>query len=216
MSADDPHAGAEVLTAGADLADAHGAVVALHGRGAVAAGMLDLLAEADPTDGRLAHLAPQAAGRTWYPRPFLAPTAANEPHLASALATVDRVVERTTAAVGRDRTVLVGFSQGACLASEYVARNTARYGGLVALSGGLIGETVDHDRYGDDLEGTPAYLGCSDVDPHIPVERVRETADALERLGAEVAMQLFPDMGHQVNHEELAAMRDRLRAVAEA
>lgn len=216
MSGVDPHAEVAVHRAGAALDDAEGAVVALHGRGATADGMLDLLREGDPTEGRLAHLAPQAAGRTWYPQSFLAPTTANEPHLSSALGAVERTVERAAAAVGRERTVLVGFSQGACLASEYAARHATRYGGLVALSGGLIGEDVERDRYGESLDGTPAYLGCSDVDPHIPAERVSETAAVLETLGASVEVQLFPGMGHRVNREELDALRDRLRAVAGA
>jgi predicted esterase len=158
----------------------------------------------------VAFLAPQAAGSTWYPYSFLAPVDRNEPWLSSALAKVGAVVERSQAAgIPPERTVLLGFSQGACLAVEYAARNARRYGGVAVLSGGLIGAVLKPERYRGDFEGTSVFLGCSDIDPHIPVERVRDSAAQLERMGAAVTMRLYPGMGHAVNAEEL----DRVRAM---
>jgi predicted esterase len=202
---DDPHADQPVETAGAPLDAADAAVVLTHGRGATAAGMLDLAREID-ADG-VTYRALQAARRTWYPNGFMEPIASNEPWLSSALAFLDRTVESVReAGLGHERLVLAGFSQGACLASEYVARNARRYGGLAALSGGLIGpEGTDFD-YGGDLDGTPVFLGCSDVDPHIPVERVHETRDVLDGLSGDVTERIYEGMGHTVNRDELDAV----------
>lgn len=203
----DPHAGQPVRTAGADPADARAGVVLCHGRGARAASMLDIARQVD-VDG-VAYLAPQATRGTWYPNSFMAPVDSNEPHLTSALATVGRTVGRLTGAgVPRKRVAVGGFSQGACLATEYAARNPARYGGIVALSGGLIGPEGTDFEYDGSLDGTPAFLGCSDVDPHIPVERVHETADALDALGADVTEEIYDGMGHTVNPDELAHVRE--------
>jgi phospholipase/carboxylesterase len=152
----------------------------------------------------VAYLAPQAAGNTWYPQSFLAPVERNEPGRSSGLDVVgDLVEDAADAGVSRERVLVSGFSQGACLASEFVARNPARYGGLAALSGGLIGNSIDHADYAGDLEGTPAFLGCSDVDPHIPEERVHETAAVLEELGADVTTRIYEGMGHTINEDEL-------------
>jgi phospholipase/carboxylesterase len=205
---DDPHAGQPVETAGVPLADADAAVLLTHGRGATAAGMLDLARQLDVSG--VAFRALQASQRTWYPNSFMAPTGSNEPFLSSALSFLDRAVtEVREAGLDRDRIVFVGFSQGACLASAYVARNATRYGGLAALSGGLIGpEGTDFD-YDGDLDGTSVFLGCSDVDPHIPVERVHETRDVLEALGGDVTERIYEGMGHTVNRDEL----DRIGAV---
>ena len=208
----DPHGEATIETAGVDLADASIAVVAIHGRGATARSVVDLVEQAANRRGvaDLAILAPQAHRNTWYPNSFLAPIDANEPHLTSALGLVEQIVDDAAASVGTEHVVLLGFSQGACLASEFVARNPTRYGGLAALSGGRIGpEGVEWDEEATlaeadgDLDGTPAFLGCSDVDPHIPEQRVQETADSLEALGADVTVQLYPGMGHTVNEDEL-------------
>lgn len=152
----------------------------------------------------VAHLAPQAAGNTWYPNPFTAPVEANEPGRTSGLQAIgDAVTEAKEADLTADRVLVLGFSQGACLAAEYVARNPARYGGLAVLSGGLIGETVDPDDYEGDLEGTPVFLGCSDSDPHIAEARVRESAAVFEELNGEVTTRLYPGMGHGVNRDEI-------------
>lgn len=215
---DDPHGGAEVATAGADLDDATAAAIALHGRGASARSILQLAEQAAQRAdaAELALLAPRARRHTWYPNSFMDDIESNQPHLDSALAAVDRVVDRAADAVGRERVVLVGFSQGGCLASEFVGRNPARYGGLAALSGGRIGpEGVTWNDDGD-LEGTPAFLGCSDRDPHIPEERVHETAENLRALGADVTVEIYPGMAHTVNRDELehvaALIADALEA----
>jgi phospholipase/carboxylesterase len=152
----------------------------------------------------VAYLAPQAARNTWYPNAFTAPVESNEPGRSSGLRVVeDAVTEATDAGVPIERVMVLGFSQGACLASEYVARNPRQYGGLAVLSGGLIGETVDPDDYDGDLEGTPVFLGCSDVDPHIPEERVHESATIFEQLNGDVTKHLYERMGHGINQDEI-------------
>ncbi|OLZ42253.1 phospholipase [Natrinema saccharevitans] len=195
------HQGQPLVTGGTDLADAEAAVVLTHGRGATAQGMLQLADEVR-REG-VAFLAPQAAGKTWYPNSFLVPVERNEPGRSSGLQAIrDAIGEATDAGVPTERIVLVGFSQGGCLASEYVARNPRRHGGLAALSGGLIGEELD-DEYPGDLEGTPVFLGCSDADPHIPEERVHDTAAVLKSMNADVTTRLYERMGHGVNEDEL-------------
>jgi predicted esterase len=199
-----------VLTAGRRLADAAAAMIMVHGRGASAADILTI-AEALERPS-LAYLAPQAEGNAWYPYGFMAPIEQNEPWLSKALHTVDDLVEQVIARIGARRLALLGFSQGACLTLEYAARNPRRYGALVGLSGGLLGPagmSLDHPG---SLEGTPVFLGCSDVDPHIPAQRVRETASALERQGARVTARLYPGLGHEVNEEEL----DHVRTLVDA
>lgn len=200
------HRDRPVLVAGAPLEKAHTAVVALHGRGADARDILGIAAELG-TDG-VAYLAPEAADHTWYPYSFLAPIERNEPYLSSALETVGRVVEHLGRhGVPPERTVLLGFSQGACLALEYAARHPRRYRALVGWSGGLIGPPGALPEHTGSLDGTPVFLGCSDVDPHIPAERVRETADILRGMGADVDMRFYPGMPHTVNEEEVEAAR---------
>jgi phospholipase/carboxylesterase len=202
MAADaDPHAGQPVEHRGTPLEDAERAVVLLHGRGARATGMLQFAEDLPSED--TAFVAPQAARATWYPQSFLEPTTENEPHFSSALALVGDVLDDVTDHLPRERVLLLGFSQGACLASELVARNPARYGGLVVFSGGLHGpegSTWDHDG---DLDGTPVFLGCSDRDPHIPEERVHDTRDVFESMGADVTERIYEGMGHGVNEDEL-------------
>jgi phospholipase/carboxylesterase len=204
-----PHAGGEVIAAGAPVAGAGAAMVLLHGRGASAAGIIGLAGEIDRP--QVAYLAPQAARSAWYPQTFLAPVEVNEPWLSSALGVVGALLSRLAeAGVPADRIVLGGFSQGACLATEFAARNAARYGGIAALSGGLIGAEDTPREYNGSLDGTPAFIGCSDVDPHIPVERVRLTADVLAGLGGEVDLRLYPGMGHTVNRDEIEAVQAML------
>ena len=201
-----------------DRAGAAGAVVMIHGRGATAEDILALAADLEHLE--FAYLAPVASEQTWYPHRFLEPLARNEPHLSSALAVVGRLVaEAAAAGVTADRVVLLGFSQGACLAQEYAARHARRYGGLVGLSGGLIGPEGTPRDYSGSLAGTPVFLGCSDVDFHIPKERVLESAEVLRGLGAEVDARLYPGMGHTVNRDEIMAVRallDRLGEVSGA
>jgi predicted esterase len=201
-----PHQGRPVLAAGTPLAQAQAAMILIHGRGATAESILDLAAEVDRPG--FAYLAPQAAGNTWYPNSFLAPIPSNEPGLSSGLAVIDGLLAHlAVAGLPPERTILLGFSQGACLTLEYVARHARRYGGVAGLSGGLIGPDGTPRAYAGSLAGTPIFLGCSDVDFHIPKERVEESAAVLRRLGGDVTMRLYPNMGHTVNADELAAVR---------
>ena len=201
--------------AGPSLADADAVALLVHGRGGSAAGMLDL-ARAIGGDG-VAWLAPEARDNSWYPFSFLAPIEYNEPWLSSALALLDRLIARCgEAGLPPERVALAGFSQGACLSAEYAARRARRYGGLVLLSGGLIGPPGTPRDYAGSMAGTPAFLGCSDVDPHIPVERVDETARVLEDLGAEVEERIYPGLGHTIVDDEVAAAREILHRIASA
>lgn len=196
------HSGAIRASVGAALDEALAAVIMIHGRGDSAAGILGL-AEAFDAPGT-AFVAPQATGNVWYPYPFMSPLDANQPWLDSALAAVGAVVDNVAGSgVAHDRIVLLGFSQGACLASEYAARHPRRYGGLVALSGGLIGPDVARDRYVGDLAGTPAFFGCSDVDPHIPIDRVVASAALYRERGASVEQRTYRGFGHSVNQDEV-------------
>ena len=213
--AEGPHSGRPVLSGGAPLDGAKAAMILLHGRGAGARDILGLAGELEQPG--LAYLAPDAAARTWYPHSFLAPIERNEPWLSSALALVGELVAEVEAAgIPASRLVLLGFSQGACLATEFAARNARRYGGVVGLSGGLIGPEGTPRDYAGDFDGTPVFLGCSDRDPHVPVERVRETADVLRRMGAQVTERIYPEMGHTVNADEIRAVREVAAAVVEA
>lgn len=201
----DPHRGQPVLTAGALLDQAEAVMVLVHGRGATAESILTLAREVDRPG--FAYLAPQAAGNTWYPYSFLNPLADNEPYLSSALALLAGLFERLAeAGFPPDRVMLLGFSQGACLSLEFVARHARRYGGVAALSGGLIGPDGTPRDYPGSLDGTPIFLGCSDVDFHIPKERVNHSAEVLRQLGAAVTERLYPGMGHTVNQDELAVV----------
>jgi phospholipase/carboxylesterase len=204
------HQGQPVRQAGAPLSEARAAMVLLHGRGAGADDILGLTKTFD-ADG-FAYLAPEAARRTWYPQSFLAPISANEPWLSSALALVDGLLEQIAAAgIPPELTMLLGFSQGACLALEYATRRARRYGGVAGLSGGLIGQELNPDVYRGSFDGTPVFLGCSDVDPHIPAQRVRQSASLLTGLGAQVTMRLYPQMPHSVNDDELAVVRGMMK-----
>jgi phospholipase/carboxylesterase len=191
-----------LVAAGTELAEASAAAVLLHGRGATARSIAQT-GQQFHRDG-LALLAPQAAGNTWYPNPFTAPVERNEPGRSSGLGAIQSAIDHADDAGIPTRKVLVlGFSQGGCLASEFVARNPTRYGGVVGLSGGLIGESIDTDEYDGDLAGTPGFLGCSDVDPHIPEERVHTTAAVLGELNGNIETRIYEGMGHGVNREEL-------------
>ena len=206
------HKGQPVLRRGVALGQARAAVIMVHGRGASADDILGLADELGVPD--VAYLAPQAAGGAWYPNRFVAPVASNEPWLSSALAVLGELLDQlATAGMPPERTLLLGFSQGACLALEYGARNPLRYGGLVGLSGALI-EGGDQPRaYPGDLAGTAVLLGCSDVDPHIPHGRVERSATLLRDLGAAVDVRIYPGMGHTVNQDELAAVKALLNSV---
>ncbi|HKZ69421.1 MAG TPA: dienelactone hydrolase family protein [Anaerolineales bacterium] len=208
----EPHKGQPILTTGAPLDKATAVMIMLHGRGADAQSILTLAAELNRPD--FAYLAPQAADSTWYPNRFLVPTRLNQPWLDSALAALDSVVNRVTAAgIPAERLFLLGFSQGACLTLEYAARNAKRYGGVIGLSGGLIGADDEPRQDHGSFVGAPIFLGCSDTDFHIPAARVGRAADVLKSLGANVTIRLYPDMDHTVNEDELAFVRDLIKNV---
>jgi phospholipase/carboxylesterase len=210
---DGPHQDQPVVAAGASLDAAEAAVVLVHGRGATARRIVGMAEEFQHPD--VAYLAPQAARNTWYPNSFLAPIDSNEPGLSSGLqAVADAIDEANEAGIPTDRAMVLGFSQGACLASEFVARNATRYGGLAVLSGGLIGPDGTPRDYDGSLEGTPVFVGCSDVDPHIPVERVRETVTVFERMDADVTKRIYEGMGHGVNDDELAFVSEMVADLA--
>ncbi|HKU60760.1 MAG TPA: hypothetical protein VJQ44_06035 [Gemmatimonadales bacterium] len=213
---DDPHAGQPVRSAGTPVAQARVAVIMVHGRGASAESILSLAPALEAAG--VAFLAPQAGGsqgRQWYPLSFMAPIERNEPGITSGLRAIGRVLAQVGAAgIAAEQTLFLGFSQGACLASEFVARNARRYGGLAVLSGGLIGPDGTPRDYPGSLKGTPVFLGCSDVDPHIPARRVQESAEVLERLGGDVTMRLYPGMGHLVNDDEVEAVRAMIAGAA--
>jgi phospholipase/carboxylesterase len=203
------HQGQPVLSAGAPLERAQAAMILLHGRGADARGILTLADELCPAENLpLAFLAPQAAGYTWYPNRFLAPRAQNEPWLTSALQVVHELLAKVAqAGVPARRTYLLGFSQGACLALDYAVRHPRRFGGLFGLSGGLIGSDEEIGPYDGSLLGTPVFMGCSDVDPHIPLDRLKFTAETLHELDGEVTLNIYQGMGHLVNQDEITEIR---------
>jgi phospholipase/carboxylesterase len=198
----DPHRDQPVLTLGAELTQAAGAIILLHGRGASAEDILGLATEM--YDERFAYLAPQAAGHAWYPNSFMAPLKKNEPWLSSALAKVGTIVEQAVnAGLSRERLFVCGFSQGACLSSEFVARNPARYGGLIAFTGGLIGPPDADLHHAGDLGGMPALFSSGDPDPHVPWSRVLATAEEFTAMGAAVKTQRFPGRPHTVLPQEI-------------
>jgi len=206
----------KLVRAGRPLHEAEAAVVMVHGRGATAESILTLAEEVgQPEVDTLAYVAPQAPGLTWYPFSFMAPTEQNEPHLSAALRTLEEVLaELQTAGVPPDRTVLLGFSQGACLSLEFAARHAQRFAGVVALSGGLIGPPGTPRDYEGSFDGTPVFLGCSDRDPHIPEERVHESAEVFRKMGARVTERIYPGLGHTVNQDELSWVADLLGSLA--
>ena len=217
----DPHANGRVLHSGSAVREASLAVVLLHGRGGSAEDILGLTSAFDLQG--ISYFAPEAAGHTWYPLSFMAPREANEPYLSSALAKVDAVVRSIQqAGLERNRIVVAGFSQGACLATEFVARHPARYGGLVAFTGGLIGAPgtlksgPNHvTAAGTELAGTPALLSSGDPDPHVPWQRVEESAAILRSMGATVTTKRYPGRPHTITPTELVAARSLLAAAQE-
>lgn len=201
-TATSPHQGQNVHATGKPLNEAKAAMILVHGRGATAVSILELADHLHHPD--FAYLAPQAEGNVWYPYSFLAPMAQNEPGLSSGLQAISDLVSQVEASgIPAERIILAGFSQGACLASEYVARNARRYGGLLAFSGGVIGPPGTPREYTGSLDGTPVFLGCSDVDFHIPLERVEETAVVFTNLGATVNKQIYPGMDHTIVQDEI-------------
>lgn len=204
--ADDPHSGHPIAHRGPDPAAARLAVVLVHGRGNASEDMFPLAAQLALDD--VAYLAPQAWGRTWYPLSFLAPIADNEPGISSGLRLLNTIVgDLVQRRISADRIALLGFSQGGCLVLEFAARHPRRYAAVIGLSSGLIGPPGTPRAYAGSLEGTRVFLGCSDADPHIPLDRVHESAEVFRRLGASVDERIYEGLGHAVNAEEVAAIK---------
>ena len=208
-----PHAGQPVLAYGPPLAGARLAAILIHGRGASADDILGIAHELALPD--VAYLAPEAAGHAWYPYSFLAQTEQNEPGLSSALLVIDGLVQHLgQQGIPPERVVLMGFSQGACLTLEFAARHARRYAAIAGFSGGLIGPPGTARDYPGSFDGTPVFIGCSDVDPHIPVERVRESAEVFRSMGARVDERIYPGMGHTISQAEIDAVRNLLQKPA--
>lgn len=196
------HQSGRVLTNGAEINQAKAAMILIHGRGATAEDILSLTNEFNRKD--IYYIAPQAVNYTWYPNSFLAPVESNEPWLSSALNVIDNLIfELNNEGFESNKIFLLGFSQGACLALEYAARNPKKYGGVFGLSGGVIGPIGTEFIFSGNLEETPVFLGCSDVDFHIPVERVHETETVMKKLNGKVEKRIYPQMGHTINEDEI-------------
>jgi phospholipase/carboxylesterase len=191
-----------IVTGGKKLADATKALIMIHGRGGSAEDILSVATHLDVNEYAL--VAPQAANNTWYPFSFLAPPEQNEPFLSSALAVIKETVDDIIAAgIGADNIYFLGFSQGACLTLEFVTRNAKRYGGVVAFTGGLIGDKIYNENYKGDFAGTPIFIGSSNPDPHVPVERVYATGNILRSMNAAVTEKIYDNMGHTINQDEI-------------
>lgn len=202
-----------IIAAGVPLAKATKALIMLHGRGANAQDILGLAEHLNVKDFAL--LAPQAPGNTWYPYSFISPVENNEPYLSQSLqAVADAVAHAINNGIAKENIYLLGFSQGACLASEYMARNAERYGGLIVFTGGLIGEQINRNNYTGNFSGTPVFIGTSDPDFHVPVERVYATANILKQMGAAVTEKVYTNMGHTINQDELAHANSLVLATA--
>jgi phospholipase/carboxylesterase len=209
------HASQPILNAGPAPQRAAATIVMLHGRGASADDMLSLYDALAVDD--LAAVAPQAAGNSWYPNSFLAPIPANQPFLDSALSLVESIVnDLLTGGIDVQRIALLGFSQGACLTLESVARHPRIYGAVIGLTGGLIGPPGTPRNYPGSLKNVPVFLGTSDPDPHVPFYRVKETQTVLSQMGANVELRRYPGMPHTISDEELAVSRDLLLQMIDA
>jgi len=205
----DPHRGQPILRRGPEPARARLAVICLHGRGASAADILTVADDLEVDD--VAYLAPEAAGHTWYPYSFLAPLTDNQPGLNSALGVIATMVDDLGAQqVPAERVAILGFSQGACLSLEYAARHARRYAAVIGFSGGLIGPPGAPREYTGSMDGTPMFIGCSDIDPHIPVERVRDSTTVFRGLSAQVEERIYARMGHTINGDEISRVRKLL------
>ncbi|HRN56883.1 MAG TPA: dienelactone hydrolase family protein [Agriterribacter sp.] len=191
-----------IITAGTAVEEAQKALIMIHGRGGSAEDILSLAAHLQVKDFAL--LAPQATGNTWYPYSFMAPPVQNEPWLSSALSLLQAVVHDVNEqGIAAENICFLGFSQGACLTLEFVTQNARRYGGVAAFTGGLIGDKIYPEHYSGDFAGTPVFIGSSNPDPHVPVERVYATSNILSGMHAEVTEKIYNNMGHTINRDEL-------------
>ena len=192
----------KIITAGKKLEAASKALIMLHGRGASAEDILGLSTHLAVSDFAL--LAPQATGNTWYPFSFLEAPVKNEPWLTSALSLVGEAVEEAKAGgIALQNIYFLGFSQGACLTLEYVARNATRYGGVVAFTGGLIGDRIYDENYKGNFGGAPVFIGSSNPDPHVPVERIKSSSAVLRKMHAAVTEKIYDQMGHTISQDEI-------------
>jgi phospholipase/carboxylesterase len=206
----DPHRDGPVRQFGKPLEEAAGAVILLHGRGGTAEDILSLANSLYVP--QLSYLAPQAAGNSWYPYSFLAPVVQNEPWLTSALRKVEAIVSMASdAGVSPDRIVIGGFSQGACLATEFVAGHPRRYAGLIAFTGGLIGPPSADLKHTGDLAGTPAFFGSGDPDPHVPWQRVQKSARVITEMGGSVTVRRYQNRPHTISPEEVDFAKTLIR-----
>jgi phospholipase/carboxylesterase len=195
----------EILTSGKKLNEAKRALIMIHGRGASAGDILSLSKHLK-VDG-FALIAPQATNYTWYPYSFLAPPAQNEPGLSSALSLLTEIVaDINHAGISSENIYLLGFSQGACLTFEFVTRHAQKWGGVAAFTGGLIGDKIDRENYKGNFNSTPVFIGTSDPDPHVPVERVKESVDILKDMNADVTLKIYKNMGHTISPEEIQSV----------
>ena len=191
-----------VVAAGAPIQEAKKVLIMIHGRGGSAEDILSLAAHLPVKDFAL--LAPQATGNTWYPYSFMAPPVQNEPWLSSALSILKGVVgDVTEQGIAVENIYFLGFSQGACLTLEFVTRNVQKYGGVVAFTGGLIGDKIYSENYSGDFAATPVFIGSSNPDPHVPVERVYATSNILKAMHADVTEKVYNNMGHTINQDEI-------------
>ena len=192
----------DIRTAGKALGEAKKALIMIHGRGGSAEDILSLASHLQVQDFAL--LAPQASGRTWYDYSFLAPPRQNEPGLSSALQLLGELEQDLNKqGIDAEHMYFLGFSQGACLTLEYVTRNAKRYGGVVAFTGGLIGDKLYMENYQGDFQNTPVFIGTSDPDPHVPVERVQATEEILKKMKADTTVKIYPAMGHTISQDEV-------------
>ncbi len=203
----DPHGNQPVINTGKKPGEARAVMIMIHGRGATAESIISLSGEIKVDD--TAYLAPQANNYTWYPYSFLSPIEMNEPGITSGLRLIDSMIEGLLkSGLASERIFLLGFSQGACLSLEYAARNPRRFGGVIGLSGGLIGPPGSKWNDKGDFKGTPVFLGCSDVDPHIPIKRVTETENVFRSMNANVTKRIYNGMGHTINQDEIEFVRN--------
>ncbi|MGE5353408.1 MAG: alpha/beta hydrolase [Acidobacteriota bacterium] len=191
-----------IVVAGKAVSEAKRALVMIHGRGADASDILSLSEYLDVKDFAL--LAPEAEGNTWYPYSFLAPQKQNEPGLSSALEILKNIIrDLSESGIQHEAVYLLGFSQGACLALEFAARNAKKYGGIIAFTGGLLGEKIHVENYQGDFMKTPVFIGTSDPDPHVPLERVNSTSEVFRKMNAEVTLKVYKNMGHTISQDEI-------------
>jgi phospholipase/carboxylesterase len=202
-----------IVAAGTPIDQAEKAMIFIHGRGADARGILEIAGHLE-IEG-FALLAPQATGNTWYPYSFLSPVEMNEPWLSSAIAAIHELIDEVVeAGIRTENIYLLGFSQGACLTLESAARKAQRYGGLIAFTGGLIGEKIDRSKYQGNFEGTPVFIGSGDPDPHIPVSRVNDSSLVLREMGATVTEKIYPGIPHTIIQDEIDWVNINILAVS--